>query len=385
MPYQLGPLRAGLVVLTVIAAGSVASPAAAASWGYATAGATKVSFAADYKAQNKVVITRSGRTVTIDDRVAIRPGKGCKQVKGDKTRVRCTTTKTPTVIVVKTYDRNDSVVNKSDLRMNATGGSGSDKIVGGPKRDVLNGDDVCDMSPGNDKIYGGGGNDVIDAGEGSDYVSAGDGNDQLYGDGDCIDTPDRSGNDTLLGGNGNDTLLSGDGNDRLYGGNGNDFLHGSNGADRVEGGAGNDVFSGDAGADILLGGSGRDSVNYSGYTKPVSVDLDGASRDDGAAGEHDTVGSDIEILMGGAGNDRLVGNAAANEIDGFGGGDVILGGSGNDLLDGGDGDNKIYGEAGNDILHTGYGVNTLSGGADDDTCIRKPADTLISCENPQPW
>jgi hypothetical protein len=39
-----------------------------------------------------VVITRSGNTITIDDRVAISAGKGCKKVKGDKTKVICTTT-----------------------------------------------------------------------------------------------------------------------------------------------------------------------------------------------------------------------------------------------------------------------------------------------------
>ena len=53
---------------------------------WVSAGATTVSFSADTKVKNKVVITRSGRTVTIDDRVAVKPGKNCKQVKGDKTR-----------------------------------------------------------------------------------------------------------------------------------------------------------------------------------------------------------------------------------------------------------------------------------------------------------
>jgi serralysin len=90
------PARAGLTALITIAVAAVAVPAEAASWGDATAGAKTVSFVADWKATNKIVITRSGRTVTIDDRVEIKPGKGCKRVKGDKTRVKCKTTKTPT-------------------------------------------------------------------------------------------------------------------------------------------------------------------------------------------------------------------------------------------------------------------------------------------------
>src|SRR5690349_5464338 len=115
MSRVLRSFRAGLTVLVVAAAGAFAGagPAGAASYGYATAGATGVTFKADYRVTNSVVVTRSGRTVTIDDRVAVRPGKNCKQVKGDKTRVRCRTTKTPVSVLVKVYDRDDSVVNNS--------------------------------------------------------------------------------------------------------------------------------------------------------------------------------------------------------------------------------------------------------------------------------
>ena len=390
MPHAIWPVRAGLALLIVAAGGALAGPAEAASFGYATAGTTKVTFKADHKTSNAVVITRSGRTVTIDDRVAVKPGKGCKQVKGDKTRVKCKTTRTTSLVVVKVYDRTDSVVNKSDLKMAAYGGAGNDKLVGGPKADRLDGDDVCEPSPGNDKIYGNGGNDSIDAGDGADYVSGGDGNDRVIGDSDCITMKDRSGNDVLHGGNGNDDLYGDNAADQLYGGNGNDQLAGGSGADRIEGGAGNDNLRGDVNernvsADVLRGGSGRDVVDYSHYTKAISVDLDGATRDDGLSGEHDTLGSDVEDLNGGYGNDRLVGNAAANEINGWDGNDVILGGGGNDALYGWDGSDKVYGEAGNDTLHTASGINLLDGGPNDDLCIAKADDTLAFCETQQPW
>jgi serralysin len=380
-----------LSAATIIATAAVAGPAAASSYGWVTAGATTISFSADTKVENKVVITRSGRTVTIDDRVAVKPGKNCKQVKGDKTRVRCKTTKTAAKVVVMLSDRNDSVVNSSDLQMEAYGGRGDDKLIGGPKADVLHGEDVCDRSAGNDKIYGEGGGDLIYAGDGSDYVWAGDGNDRVLGDSDCINAPDRAGNDVIHGGNGDDDLFGDNGNDQLYGENGNDFLNAWYGADRIEGGTGNDQLYGDPDdrkvyADVLLGGTGRDLVDYQGYRKPLTVSLNGVSRDDGVAGEHDTVGADVELLNGGSGNDRLVGNATANEISGFDGNDAILGGSGNDELYGGDGDNELYGEAGDDVLNAYYGVSILDGGANNDVCSgRYETVTLISCERFQPW
>ena len=46
-----------------------------------------------------------------------------------------------------TYDRNDSVVNKTGLGMTADGGTGDDKLYGGPAKDDLRGDS------GNDRLY----------------------------------------------------------------------------------------------------------------------------------------------------------------------------------------------------------------------------------------
>ncbi|MEV4639380.1 calcium-binding protein [Actinoplanes sp. NPDC049548] len=380
-----------LSAVITVAATAVAGPAAASSYGWVTAGATTVTFSADTKVKNKVVITRSGRTVTIDDRVAVKPGRNCKQVKGDKTRVRCKTTRTPARVTVWLYDRDDSVVNNSDLTITAYGGAGNDKLVGGPKADALHGEDPCDGATGNDKIYGKGGDDLIYAGDGSDYVSAGDGDDRVLGDSDCLTAPHRPGNDVIHGGNGVDDIFGDNGNDKLYGGDGNDFLTGWGGADRIEGGAGNDQLRGDpddrkVSADVLLGGTGRDQVSYQRYKKPVTISLNGVSRDDGVAGEHDTVGADVELLEGGSGSDRLVGNAAANVIDGFGGNDTILGGGGNDDLRGNNGNDKLYGEKGDDVLSAYDGVGFLDGGDNNDVCSgRWDTVTLISCETFQPW
>ena len=146
--------------------------------------------AADGK-QSRVVITRSGRTVTVDDRVAVKAGKGCKPVKGDRTKVRCTLKKTPSKITVTLGDRNDSLVNKSDLKLHVYGGTGKDSITGGPRSDFIQGDS------GNDKLYGKGGADSLYAGTGNDMVSGGDGDDWLHG---------GAGEDQLLGEGGKDTV-----------------------------------------------------------------------------------------------------------------------------------------------------------------------------------
>ena len=63
--------------------------------------------------------------------------------------------------------------------------------------------------------------------------------------------------------------------------------------------------------------------------------------DDGEAGEGDNIGTDIEHLVGGAGNDRLFGTAGTNTLNG---------GAGNDLLDGGAGADYLVGGSGTDTV-----------------------------------
>jgi Ca2+-binding RTX toxin-like protein len=453
----------GIALLSI---GLLAAPAqAAATTGVASVSGTKVIYKAAKKKQNRVVLTRSGNTVTVDDKVAVKPGKGCRKV--DRTKVRCTLKKAPTRLNVYTYDRNDTVVNKTGLGMFADGGSGNDAITGGPGQDKLRGGDGKDRlwglagkdflsgGDGNDRVSGGDGDDDVDGGEGhdvvygnngDDYVDGWIGNDRLYGgagadtlgfaeyevegasdndlysggsghdtlaiyfhydhgvrvDTDGVADDGRSGekdnilgdleliygtdrNDRISAGPGRSTLIGGKGDDVLYGNGGDDVLIGGPGNDTVDGGAGNDHLSGESGADVVRGGSGTDTVSYSDHVKPVVVDLDGAKGDDGQAGEKDSVGADVENLHGGPGNDRLTGNAAANEISGYDGNDVIRGGAGNDLLDGGNGQDRVFGEAGDDNLdgqdrNVGNAVDLLDGGPDSDYCRQLTGDTLVSCE-----
>jgi serralysin len=136
----------------------------------------------------------------------------------------------------------------------------------------------------------------------------------------------------------------------------------------------------------MRGGAGHDSVSYEFATKPVTVDLDGASRDDGQAGEYDTVGADVEDVVGGSGADRITGNNAANGLFAGGGVDIVHGGGGNDTIDGGNGADWLYGDAGDDSLdgfedhpyadHLDGGVNAATG----DECVAGVSDVKVNCE-----
>jgi serralysin len=361
MPYTT-PLALALAA-TVVAVGAFASPAQAATAGVASVvSTTKVQYKAAKGKQNRVVITRSGNTVTVDDKVAVKAGKGCKAVKGDKTKVRCKTSKAPTRLRVYTYDRNDSVVNKTDLGMTADGGTGNDKLTGGPRADTLWGDS------GADKIYGLGGKDQLVGHDGNDMISGGDGDDWVQGE---------VGNDAVYGGNGNDHFPEDEGHDKIYGGAGNDSVLMS----QFKVGTDNDYFSG--------GPGDRDAISYIHYSKGITADADGAKGDDGAKGEKDTIATDVEEIQGGAGADRIYGTARADYLYGWGGNDLIYGYGGDDLVHGEAGQDRLYGGAGDDYV-SGYdwsepkGQDRLDGGAnrtaEGDLCEAHGGDTKVGCE-----
>jgi Ca2+-binding RTX toxin-like protein len=73
-----------------------------------------------------------------------------------------------------------------------------------------------------------------------------------------------------------------------------------------------------------------------------------------AGGDAAGIGTDtlsgIENVNGGNFNDLLLGDAAANQLEGMAGNDILVGGGGDDTLDGGLGLNQIDGGAGTDTL-----------------------------------
>ncbi|MCO8274551.1 calcium-binding protein [Actinoplanes sp. TRM 88003] len=340
--------RVAVSVLGVGVAGVawVALPAEAATTGTAdVTSSTIVRYRGAYKQTHNVVITRSGRTVTIDDVVAIKAGSGCAAVSGDKTKVRCTPAKNPTWLLIELGMYNDVLVNKADISMTAHGEDGNDRITGGPKRDILKAD------YGHDTVLGLGGNDDLDGSDGNDTMAGGDGDDKLFG---------WAGNDRLSGGNGNDELYGWEDNDVEDGGPGNDYL-----------GQNTEPIGPDA--DSLYGGPGKDMVHYGHRDKGVTADADGVKGDDGRAGEKDSIGTSVEIIQGGNGPDRLMGTARADFLYGGPGNDTIGGLGGNDTLEGEAGKDYLSGSTGDDTLvgdHPAYGgiaADTMLGGPGRDT------------------
>jgi Ca2+-binding RTX toxin-like protein len=224
-------------------------------------------------------------------------------------------------------------------------GSGSDTLTGGSMRTTFF------AGGGDDTIYGGSGDEVLHGGEGNDRLFGYTGNDQIYGEG---------------------------GNDDLDGGAGNDLLEGGSGDDRLEystGLGGNDTG---AGADTYVGGPGNDSLFLDAHPPGVSVSINGAA-DDGSSGEGDNVGSDIEYILGTAGNDVFTGGAGPDGFDGNAGNDVLRGGAGNDNLYGGSGDDQVYGEAGVDKVEGGSGADLVDGGPGTDQIYGDIASCSFLC------
>jgi Ca2+-binding RTX toxin-like protein len=80
-------------------------------------------------------------------------------------------------------------------------------------------------------------------------------------------------------------------------------------------------------------------------------------------------GNLIVAVVGGAGNDIQLGNAASRER--------LSGGDGNDWLRGLGGQDTLSGDAGNDTLDGGTGADTLTGGTGDDLYIVNGQDDVI--------
>jgi Ca2+-binding RTX toxin-like protein len=265
------------------------------------------------------------------------------------------------------------------------GKSSSNHISLGSNGIDLDGDDTMDVAVANVETFvirGGAANDSLSAAGGPATGSAFALPVSLFGHG---------GDDVLIGGNARDTLVGADGNDLMRGGAGNDLLRGGEGDDVEEGDDGNDSFDQGAtndGADVLSGGEGTDTVRYTGRSLALEVYLDDIANDGELWGEYDDVGSDIESVIGGFGDDFLVGSEAADilnggpgedALDGAGGADVLRGAAGGDVIWGGDGDDRIEGSDGNDSLFGDAGDDRLIGAAGDDWLEGGEGIDTLSC------
>ncbi|WP_456391282.1 hypothetical protein [Profundibacter sp.] len=153
--------------------------------------------------------------------------------------------------------------------------------------------------------------------------------------------------------------------DYIEGNDGNDILAGFAGADNIRGGGGVDEVWGGAGNDTIDGGAGRDVIFYLDASAGVTVNLSqsGVNVSGGLGNDRLT---NIEDVIGTAGNDTLIGNGDDNLLVGLGGDDTIIGNGGHDTLMGTGSFNIMDGGSGNDVLEAGSatGINTGGSGAD---------------------
>ena len=146
------------------------------------------------------------------------------------------------------------------------------------------------------------------------------------------------------------------------------------------GGSGSDTLNGDAAANWLTGGQGSDTFHAGDGDDVLLIDADDTPSNIHAGGGNDVVqviGSDgvalnlnqaeVEVAVGGIGNDVLTGGGRKSVfIRGGAGDDVVIGSAANDVLAGEDGYDLIDGGAGNDVVRGHRGEDLLSGGAGDD-------------------
>ena len=235
------------------------------------------------------------------------------------------------------------------------------------------------------------------------------------------------GNDTVLAAGGNDSITGGAGNDQLSGLGGNDTLAGGLGFNFLVGGLGDDLFISGGGTDNIQGGDGVDTLSFAGVSGPVTVDAISATGPglagttyfsgvetiigtsagdsigyvgsllDGGGGDDTLIGvfASASTLLGGEGNDQLIGGGAGDSISGgtgddyifgYGGADTVDGGAGNDVilgsganssLSGGLGDDVVVGSEGADTIDGGAGANYIVAGSGDDLILSTGTDTVL--------
>ena len=216
--------------------------------------------------------------------------------------------------------------------------------------------------------YGGAGNDILYGSSKKDYLDGGAGNDFLDGDSGDDDIYGGTGQDVIFAGHGKDTVSGGAGQDIIFGQEENDTIEGGSGVDLLIGGGGDDTLRGDDGNDVLLGGQLLAS-NRTDATKNIFRDL----RD--------------QLLVGAPYAQKIL--DLTNNVELLSapvdGNDTLVGGVGNDLLIGDDGSDKQFGGWGNDVI-IGHLLGSISssvgeymeGGPGNDTiCGTEGVDTIF--------
>lgn len=266
------------------------------------------------------------------------------------------------------------------IKITVDGGTGNDTLLGSNGVDLISGgdgNDLVDGQQGNDTVLLGAGDDTFqwDPGDGSDVVEGQDGTDKMVFNGaninENIDISANGGRVRLFRNVAAITMDTDDvetfdvnalgGADRLAVGDlsGTDLTRVN--ANLAGNGGGDD---GAADEVVVNATQGDDVVSVNGETRtatatglPATVALTGSgpgvdrltvdarNGDDVIDASGVAAGATLLTLVGGDGDDVLIGGAGNDTITGNAGDDVLIGGGGTDVLDGGAGDNVVIGFA----------------------------------------
>jgi Ca2+-binding RTX toxin-like protein len=213
----------------------------------------------------------------------------------------------------------------------------------------------------------------------------------------------NAGSDTLVAGSGSDTLSAGTGIDTLIAGAGTDLLEGrdrdtfvfnsgfgqaevvvSSGTGTVSFGAG--ITASDLTLSVAMGRDGNPALTIQDGTGSVTIDggLNGSiGQFDFADGSHDSFAELLAqahvqstTISGASGNYVFSGENAASVMGGIGQ-DTIIGLGASDTLIAGSGNQQLYSWGTDAVLAGSVGDDTLYGGAGSDTLIAGTGNTVI--------
>ncbi|KPK77594.1 MAG: hypothetical protein AMJ79_02710, partial [Phycisphaerae bacterium SM23_30] len=264
---------------------------------------------------------------------------------------------------------------------NLEGSSFDDTLIGDGFANVLmgaGGKDTLEGLAGNDTLDGGWDDDVLTGGMGDDTYKFGD----EWGEDSIVEDASETSNaldfsDVTMG---LTFTIHVDGTisitDELH------TLEHIGTISDITGGLSDDIFTFEKDAallGIINGGpvelEGTDVLDYSAFTDSILVNLsDDSINPPGTGGI-----TNIKNVVGGQGDDILIGDINDNVLVGGGGVDVLEGRDGDDLLLGGEGADTLRGEAGDDILEGGKDADYLYGGegnGDSDTASYEYADFI---------
>ena len=243
-----------------------------------------------------------------------------------------------------------------------------ERVVGSSDDDTLNGNNAANQ------LSGGGGADTLTGLGGADTLTGGPGPDVING-GAAVDVVTyaertRAVAVTLGAASGSGGREDGPVGFRDTVATDVENIVGGSGADSLVGSGAANVFDGGPGADSVAGLGGADTMSYAARTNVQAVNVTVGSTN-GSGGFldgnsiRDTIGTDVETVLGGAGNDILNGADGRQTLRGGLGDDTIDGRRGNDLLQGQEGrDTVTYASSSGPVVAT-IGAAGGSGSSED--------------------